>query len=366
MPVPPQFLFATCQVHAEAVLKRELARKWPDFRFAFSRPGFLTYRLPEPSPLKPGSDLGSIFARAWGLVLGKGVAETLPARCQAVLEFLRQTPEPIAAIHVWERDRYSPGYRGFEPTLTVAAHEAAQALRDNWSAEYPAIPIRPLARTAAGEEALLGFPAVAAGECILDVIVVEPAEWWVGFHYVSGIETTWPGGLLPLELPEHAVSRGYLKMSESLLWSGAPITAGDLCIDLGSAPGGAAQALLDRGLRVVGVDPAEIHPAVLAHPKFMHARRRSKEVPRRLYRDAHWVTTDINLPPKYTLDALEGILKDPAVHLRGLIFTLKLPDWALADEIPGYLKRIRRWGFAHVCARQMQHNRQEICVAVYQ
>lgn len=170
---------------------------------------------------------------------------------------------------------------------------------------------------------------------------------------------------MPIELPPHAVSRGYLKMTEALVWSGLPIKPDETCVELGSAPGGAAQALLDAGLFVLGMDPAEIHPDVLAHPRFTHLRRRSKEAPRRIFLGANWVTADINLPPNYTLDTLEAILAYPGVSLRGLLFTLKLPEWDLADDIPYFLGRVRKWGFPNVRAGQLQHNRREICVAAF-
>ena len=59
-----QFLFMTCQVGAEPTLKRELAKYRPSFRFAYSRPGFLTYKLPEKHGLKDDFELHSVFARA--------------------------------------------------------------------------------------------------------------------------------------------------------------------------------------------------------------------------------------------------------------------------------------------------------------
>jgi hypothetical protein len=34
--------------------------------------------------------------------------------------------------------------------------------------------------------------------------------------------------------------------------------------------------------------------------------------------------------------------------------------------VPAYLERVRSWGFNQVSARQLQHNRQEICVAALQ
>lgn len=369
MSASPQFLFVTCQVQTEPVLKKEMRRKWPDFRFAFSRPGFLTFKLPDSCSLKLESDLGSLFARSWGFSLGKATGGTAEERLAKVWELAEGLPAPAAAVHVWERDRYSPGYRDYEPGISTLAIQTADLVRAARPESLNGIPVLPEV-TEKPVPTAKALPirdgrSPAAGAIVLDVVIVEPEEWWVGYHMVRGIESSWPGGLMTAELPPHAVSRGYLKMTEGLVWSGLPVAAKETCIDLGSSPGGAAQALLDRGLRVIGVDPAEMHPEVLAHPNFIHERKRSKEVKRWLFLETQWVTTDINLPPNYTLDALEGILEYPGVELKGLLFTLKLPDWKLVKEIPDYLSRIRDWGFPTVRARQLQHNRQEICVAAY-
>ncbi len=71
----------------------------------------------------------------------------------------------------------------------------------------------------------------------------------------------------------------------------------------------------------------------------------------------------MNVAPQYTLDAVESIVTHEAVRVAGLLLTLKLPDWSLVPEIPGYLARIRSWGYAEVAARQLHHNRHEFCVA---
>jgi hypothetical protein len=72
---------------------------------------------------------------------------------------------------------------------------------------------------------------------------------------------------------------------------------------------------------------------------------------------------DSNVAPKHTLDTVEHIVTHRQVQIRGMLLTLKLPEWKLADSIPGYLARIRGWGYEPVRARQLAHNRQEICVA---
>jgi 23S rRNA (cytidine2498-2'-O)-methyltransferase len=172
--------------------------------------------------------------------------------------------------------------------------------------------------------------------------------------------------MMPLVLPPDAVSRAWLKMEEALRWSQLPILPGARVAEIGSAPGGASQALLARGFVVTGIDPAEMAPAVLSHPRFTHIRRRSTQVRRRDFRKIRWLTADMNVAPNYTLDAVEAIATHPEVNIRGLLLTLKLPDWGLADGVPQWLNRVRSWGYNMVWARQLQHNRREICIAALQ
>jgi hypothetical protein len=74
----------------------------------------------------------------------------------------------------------------------------------------------------------------------------------------------------------------------------------------------------------------------------------------------------MNVAPRYTLDAVEAVVTHPENNIRGMILTLKLFEWKLADELPEYLQRIGGWGYNVVRARQLQHNRQEVCVAALQ
>jgi 23S rRNA (cytidine2498-2'-O)-methyltransferase len=159
------------------------------------------------------------------------------------------------------------------------------------------------------------------------------------------------------------VSRAYLKMSEALDWSRLPIQRGHRAAEIGCAPGGASQALLDRGLHVLGIDPASVAPVVVANPNFVHLKMRGSDVRRRVFRGIRWLFADMNVPPQTALTTLQGIVTHGDVHIRGLVTNLKLPDWQLTEEVPLYLARVRSWGFPHTAARQLGHNRQEICIA---
>ncbi|MEX2139611.1 MAG: SAM-dependent methyltransferase [Pirellulales bacterium] len=340
MPPSPQFLFVTCQVGAEAAVKHELARDWPDFRFAYSRPGFLTFKLPA-DVLPDEFDLRSVFARAHSFTLGKATGETNEARCAAARDLIGD--QRFNTLHVWQRDT-APVTRGFEPGPNALTDEARQALSQ---------PV-----TSASQPWWFD-----SGGPVLDCILVEPHEWWFGFHRIRSIPSRWPGGIFHLPEPPEMVSRAYIKMREALAWSRLPVKRGDTVAEIGSAPGGASQALLGRGLKVIGVDPAAMDERLLANPMFTHIQKRGHELRRREFRGVRWLAADINLAPQYTLDTVEGIVTHPSVKVEGLLLTLKLLDWKLADEVPSYLERVRSWGYGHVAARQLSHNRQEICVA---
>jgi 23S rRNA (cytidine2498-2'-O)-methyltransferase len=347
------FIFITCQIGAEKAAKGEIARRWPNFRFAFSQPGFLTFKLPDQHGLADDFDLEAVFARAYGFSLGKVTGQSREELAHAAWESCKGLT--IQRIHVWEKDRAAPGQRGFEPAITATAIEAHELLRQQ--CPHPSN----LARDA-------GDPCRPArpGELVLDCTILAPDQWWIGYHRARLMPSCYPGGLMALEMPPETVSRAWLKMEEALRWSQLPIPRGARVAEIGSAPGGASQALLARGLLVTGIDPAEMAQTVLKHPGFRHIRRRSTQAPRREFRKIRWLTADMNVAPNYTLDAVEAIVAHPEVSVRGMLLTLKLPDWGLAGRVPQYLDRIRSWGYNVVRARQLQHDRREICAAALQ
>jgi len=120
---PPQFLFAVCQCGAEQALKQEIAVGPINARPAFSRPGFVTFKLDEPCADPEQFQFPATFARTYGFSLGK-------VRGESTNDLVEQTwnlpvvqellaAEEIADLHVWQRDTAMPGVRGFEPGPTA-------------------------------------------------------------------------------------------------------------------------------------------------------------------------------------------------------------------------------------------------------
>jgi 23S rRNA (cytidine2498-2'-O)-methyltransferase len=354
MPWQPQFLFVVCQCGAEAALKAELAASHPELRPSFARPGFVTFKLETPRENPAGYQLRSTFARTWGFSLGKvtgsNATELAAATWQLPAVASVLADEKPRELHVWERDRVMPGDDGFEPGPTPLAEEVDAALRA--SSPVDALRARAYNTQSASQPNIW----------VLDCVIVEPGEWWIGTHPTSRRAACWVGGVPRIAPPDDMASRAYLKMAEALEWAALPIERGEICVELGCSPGGAAQALLERGLLVVGIDPAEVDESVAAHPNFLHIRRRSTEVPKNDFARARWLAADMNVPPSYTLDAVEDVVLNKTASIRGLILTLKLADWSLAENLWDFVKRVQSWGYRDVRVRQLAFNRQEVCL----
>ena len=346
--VENQFLFVTCQVGSEPTIKKHLAED--GLRFSFSRPGFLTFKLPKPHTLSDPLSLDNPFVRSFGLCLGKVVAETVEAGADRVWNEFSNIQ--FDRLHVWPRDRAAAGHRNFHPGMNDDASAAEATLLKNAPAEQ----LNQSENVPAGNIA-------RRNDRVLDCILVDPQEWWIGTHRVDRWVQRWPGGFWTADESVEMVSRAYLKMSEALAWVSWPIKSGQRCVELGCAPGGASQALLSHGLRVIGIDPAMVDAKVLTHPNFQHIRKRSSNVRVRDFQEVQWLTADMNIAPSDTLDEVERIVCHRANRIRGLILTLKLNDWNLAEQIPSYLERVRGWGYSRVRVRQLSHNRQEVCLA---
>ncbi len=138
--------------------------------------------------------------------------------------------------------------------------------------------------------------------------------------------------------------------------------SGDRIVEIGSAPGGASQRLLDLGYEVTGIDAAEMDERIVEHPRFEHWRSKAAAVKRRLYRKFKWLVCDANVAPNYTLDIISDIVHCEGNNIQGMILTFKMSSWDQLEHLPEQLDAIRQMGYRRVVARQLAHNRRELCV----
>ncbi len=237
-----QFIFMTCRVGAEAALKQEVARAMPAWRVAYSRPGFVTFKCADGKTLgdKELAQLHWTFAHSVGISLGKLLGAELAPMAQEVwrlaVDIMPTDDKAAIDLHVWQRepvlDEDGEGTFGtplsleIEAAIRTAAPESVHIERE-----------APAPRRASLRNSL-----------VLDVVLVEPGEWWVGYHRAVRRNERWPGGVIPVRLPPHAVSRAYAKLEEALQWSDLPLAGEDECVEVGCAGRGESGAARSRAV----------------------------------------------------------------------------------------------------------------------
>ncbi|MCG5055299.1 MAG: hypothetical protein KA712_20235 [Myxococcales bacterium] len=335
------FAFGVCQVGAEPAVKAEVARLKPGWRFAFSRPGLVTWKTE--APISPDEPLDAVFVRHHGASIGRADnAEQVVALVAPVL----QAAGVPARLSVFERDRAKPG----DEAPGDSYGPAAEAVRRLVEAAFP-------------PGALFAETRARPGDLVIDVVVAGDEPFLVGLHVHGPTHAPWPGGRPSFTLPPEAPSRAWLKLEEGLAFGRLPLRAGQVALEVGSAPGGASWALLGRGLTVVGVDPGDMDERVLRHPGFTHLRSTLAEVRREsLPPRIDWLLLDVNVAPQVALHQLRRLVSTLRGTLAGALLTLKLNDWGMARDVPALLARVQGMGFSRVRAKQLAHNRQELCV----
>jgi 23S rRNA (cytidine2498-2'-O)-methyltransferase len=336
------FVFATCLPGLEPALKLDLARTRPELRLAYSRPGLVTFK--SACAVAPDDPPGSVFAWVWGQSIGPLGGDPADPAIRAQL----------AAVGA---NRVHAFFRGVDEAPADLAGLAP------WQALGPGGPAEP-------------------GELVADVIVPGPGvgpslgpgagpgddeRAWLGVHRHDRLRSPHPGGAIPVVVPGDTPSRAYAKIEEAIAWADLAMVPGQVALEIGAAPGGAALALARRGLEVWAVDTGALAPQVAVLPSIHHLAKkvgalRWEELPARI----DWLLVDVNLAPQVALHEVRRLMPRLVSTLRGAVFTLKLNDWAFVAELPALVDRIRQMGLADVRLRHLPSNRREVCAVACQ
>jgi len=335
----PRFYFSVCQVGSEKAVKAEVLLEFPQLRFAFSRPGFITFKEEDDSSseliLKRG-----IFTRLWGVVLGQTKDRA------AIKEIFALIPKN-GIVQAFDRDQHTPGDEPpeFVRNGNICALLAAESFHMTETKPLP-------------------------GNTVHCLIWIDDFHVFLGRHTHTENLSTAPGNNPDIPLPEDSPSRAWLKIEEAFYRFKPIISKGQTALEVGCAPGGASTAMLNRGLFVTGIDPQNMDLRVSANPNFTSVKKFARYVTANDLRSCNpdFLVMDMSIPPVDALAELAHIIsvlrplygKD--LKIRQGFFTLKLNDWRLASEIPQYLKRLSQIGFRDFHPVQLCSNRQEFFV----
>ncbi|HSI62214.1 MAG TPA: SAM-dependent methyltransferase [Candidatus Saccharimonadia bacterium] len=341
----PVFVFATCKAGWEKQVKEDAKAAPQGLRPAFMRPGLITWKCER----APGLDfvLPSIFARVTGFSVGscKDAA--------ALLEKLGALKVEPLKLHVYPREFPEDGFPMeewsrmdlFRSRLIQSLREAGLTVSDDTTAR--------------------------SGDTVLDIILDDDpdAPFFAGWHRHGEKSHATPGGIPRAVIPSQAPSRAWLKLVQALSFAGLDADGaleGRTALELGSAPGGASYALLQRGVRTFGVDPGSMDDRVLRFTgprdaSFTHLRMPVGDVlPGMLPPKADILISDLNLAPAIVIRLARKMQE--LVHADLLILTLKINDRAVLAGLQECLAAIRDYAPGPVRATQLPGNRDEICV----
>ncbi len=177
----------------------------------------------------------------------------------------------------------------------------------------------------------------------------------------------WPGGARHFAQVPEQVSRAEFKLLEALDVFGLTLPSPGRALDLGAAPGGWSRLLLDAGIDVVAVDPANLDPRLKGRPHLEHFRGYAEtylEDAIRNRRRFDVIGNDMRMDAREAARLLGQAAQ--CLHLDGFVISVfKLPH---ATQIINPLTNLREAlillskHYGIVQARQLFHNRQEVTV----
>ena len=318
--IESEFVFALCNPGSEKALKLEAETMALGWRLSYQRRGFVTFKADAGFSLE---SLGAQLACARRLCLSLGKSTTR----EEALQRLEGTP---LIQHARYFDRKMQGIPGGD---------------------------RP-----------------EHGALVGTVVELGPSEFWSGLHRHAPFLSADPAGDSGIVMPAESPSRAWLKLEEATRFFELKFTPADIVVELGCAPGGVVLALLQRGVSVIGVDPAKMADVVLAaaiadrtaapagKPWFFHSRKPAALTSKRdLGRDVTWFMSDMNQSPEVVLKECARFRK-MAPSIRGGLITLKLTDLAQVADKPRWFAALAEMGFKTIRMQQLAVHHKEFAL----
>ena len=275
------------------------------------------------------------------------VGETLAAPTAAsVAGAVRRALDRAGAPQPWALDAWVPDSdAGNRLSNAAAALEALDpAALGRWAQHRVAN-----ARAAFAENGLYA-----------QVCLTSPDHAAVGAGFARDAPSLAPGGRLRVHVPEAAPSRAAMKLVEALTWLDRAPEPGDLCVDLGAAPGGWTWVLLERRARVIAVDPARLAHSLDGKKGLLHLRADAFRFTPDETDPADWLFCDMAWRPLEAAGLLAKWARRKWARL--LVANIKLPMRKKAEHLFRVREILEDAGWTSLRARQLYHDRDEVTI----
>lgn len=157
---------------------------------------------------------------------------------------------------------------------------------------------------------------------------------------------------------QQSPSRAAMKLEEALRWKGISPGPGEVCVDLGAAPGGWTERLLSLGARVIAVDPGLLRPELMRARGVRHVKASAFDYAPDAPVD--WLFCDMAWRP---LEVAQLLAKWGRHRWAAqLVANIKLPMHDKLTVVARVRATLEEGGWRGLRARQLYHDRDEITV----
>ncbi len=196
-------------------------------------------------------------------------------------------------------------------------------------------------------------------EQIISVQIVD-TDAYIGVSRATDNLSDWAGGECRFRRDEGQISRAEFKLLEAIRCFGISLPRSGRAIDLGAAPGGWSRILLDHGLSVVAVDPAELDCRVRCLRGLEHLPVRAQDSLQLINGLFEVLVSDMRMDAVQAARVISRI--SCRLKRRGhLLATMKLPRRNAMGKVLAATSVLRR-EFDLLGVRQLFHNRSEVTV----
>jgi 23S rRNA (cytidine2498-2'-O)-methyltransferase len=199
------------------------------------------------------------------------------------------------------------------------------------------------------------------GGLLLQICLLSQGVAAIGGIASDRALSLWPGGRARMKLAGDFPSRAARKLAEAFAWLGMAPGSGELCVDLGAAPGGWSWLLLEKKARVIAVDPARMQPALMQNSRLRHVQGSAFDFTPD--EPADWLFCDMAWRPLEVAQMLGRWARQRQTRM--LVANFKLPMKRKVEMLERLRELLAASGFAGIRMRQLYHDREEITLSAH-
>lgn len=193
-------------------------------------------------------------------------------------------------------------------------------------------------------------------------IIINDLNMFVGISSPLHNLSYWPGGEHRFKKDDSLISRAEFKLLEAIEIFNLDIKKYSTALDLGASPGGWTKVLLNNGLKVTSVDPANLSKALEKNNRVTHLKCLAQDFLKNDY-EFDIIVNDMRMNIYESINLMKSasryLVKDTSLA----IMTLKLREKNIQTQVNKALVALSL-SYKILYAKQLFHNRSEVTVVL--